>query len=72
MPPQAAGIDYLGALTITAGLISLVFGLLRAASHPWGSPSVLVPLLIGVALLLVTLVVESRVKAPLVPLKFLW
>src|SRR6059058_3281102 len=62
--------DVAGAITGTAGLIAVVDGLLEAASHPWGSPQVLVPLLGGVGLLLLMVWIESRSEAPLIPLSF--
>jgi EmrB/QacA subfamily drug resistance transporter len=63
-------VDVTGAVTATGGLVSIVDGLLQAASHPWVSWQVLVPLLGGVALLAITAVVEARSAAPLIPLRF--
>jgi MFS family permease len=62
--------DYAGAVTGTGGLIAVVDGLLEAASHPWGSWQVLLPLLGGVALLLLMVYVESQSRSPLIPLEF--
>jgi EmrB/QacA subfamily drug resistance transporter len=62
--------DFVGALTATAGLVGIVYGLLQAATKPWASTQVLVPLLIGVALLAVTAFVEMRAADPLIPLRF--
>jgi EmrB/QacA subfamily drug resistance transporter len=62
--------DYAGAVTGTGGLVAVVDGLLQAASHPWGSWQVLLPLLGGVFLLLLMVWIESRSEAPLVPLSF--
>ncbi len=59
-----------GALTGTAGLIAVVDGLLGAASHPWGSWQVLLPLLGGVALLSLMVSMEIRSDAPLIPIAF--
>jgi EmrB/QacA subfamily drug resistance transporter len=63
-------LDVTGAVTSTAGLIAIVYGLLQAAEHPWGSARVLLPLSAGVCLLLAMLVVERRAENPLVPLEF--
>jgi EmrB/QacA subfamily drug resistance transporter len=62
--------DYAGAITGTAGLIAVVDGLLQAATHPWGSVQVLLPLLGGLALLVLMVWIEARSDAPLIPLEF--
>lgn len=62
--------DYLGALTGTGGLVAVVYGVLQAAEHPWGSTDVLLPLLGGVGLLAGMLVIEARSTSPLIPLEF--
>jgi EmrB/QacA subfamily drug resistance transporter len=71
---QAAGqsrqIDVPGAVGATGGLAAIVFGLLQAASHPWVSVQVLLPLLGGVALLVATVAWEARAAHPLIPLRF--
>jgi EmrB/QacA subfamily drug resistance transporter len=63
-------VDVPGAVTATGGLVAIVYGLLQAASHPWGSWQVLLPLLGGVGLLLMMVAVESRTPDPLIPLRF--
>ena len=63
-------LDFAGAITGTAGLIGLVYGLLQAADHPWGSTAVLVPLIGGPVLLGVALYIEARSDHPLIPLTF--
>ena len=62
--------DYYGAATATGGLIAVVDGLLNAATHQWGDWQVLLPLLGGIALLGLTLLIESKSSAPLIPLEF--
>jgi EmrB/QacA subfamily drug resistance transporter len=62
--------DFAGAITGTGGLIAVVDGLLEAATHPWGSWQVLLPLLGGVGLLAVMVWVEAHSDAPLIPLTF--
>jgi MFS family permease len=59
--------DYAGAITGTGGLVAVVDGLLQAASHPWGSWQVLLPLLGGAALLGLMILVEARSEEPLIP-----
>jgi len=65
-----SGLDVTGAITSTAGLVAIVYGLLQAAEHPWGSARVVLPLVAGLCLLLATLIVERRAKNPLIPLEF--
>jgi EmrB/QacA subfamily drug resistance transporter len=62
--------DVAGAVTGTAGLIAVVDGLLQAATHPWGSWQVLLPLLGGLGLIGLMVLIEARSEAPLVPLQF--
>jgi EmrB/QacA subfamily drug resistance transporter len=63
-------LDFTGAITGTGGLVAIVYGLLQAASHPWESWQVLLPLLGGVGLLAAMVLVEARSPAPLIPLGF--
>jgi EmrB/QacA subfamily drug resistance transporter len=62
--------DYYGAATATGGLIAVVDGLLQAATHPWGSWQVLLPLVGGLGLLVLTVYIEAHSAAPLIPLDF--
>ena len=62
-------LDLGGAVTVTAGLVALVFALVRTETYSWGSAQVLVPLAAAVVLIAVFLFLQARVsKAPLVPL----
>ncbi|WP_234320226.1 MFS transporter [Streptomyces sp. SBT349] len=63
-------LDSVGAVSATGGLVAVVYGLLQAADHPWGSGRVLLPLLGGVALLVFMVVWESRTPDPMIPLRF--
>jgi EmrB/QacA subfamily drug resistance transporter len=71
MAREGHRVDLLGAVTATGGLVAVVYGLLQAASYPWGSWQVLLPLLGGVASLAAMVVVEKRSRDPLIPLRFL-
>ncbi|MCU1602508.1 MAG: drug resistance transporter, EmrB/QacA subfamily, partial [Frankiales bacterium] len=62
--------DVLGAVLATAGLSGVVYGLIEAGTHDWGSGHVLVPLLLGLAVLVAFVALESRISEPLVPLRF--
>jgi EmrB/QacA subfamily drug resistance transporter len=59
--------DYAGAVTITAGLALLVYGVSEAPSHHWTSAWTISRLAIAAVLLVAFLVVESRAKDPLMP-----
>ena len=60
--------DPLGALLVTSGLALLVFVISEAPDVGWGSARTLGPLALSVALLVSFLVLESRTRAPLMPL----
>ncbi|MDG9707699.1 MFS transporter [Streptomyces sp. DH10] len=62
-------LDIPGVVLSTLGLVALVYGFTRAESEGW-SDSVTVGMFVASAVLLATFViVESRVKAPLLPLR---
>ena len=64
-------LDLPGALTVTAGTILMVYALTNAASVGFVSSWTYVPLLVSAALLGAFLLVESKSRAPLMPLGFL-
>jgi EmrB/QacA subfamily drug resistance transporter len=62
------GFDLAGAVTLTAGQMVLVYGIVTAGVRGWSSVDGLVPMAIGVVLLALFVVIEARLaKAPLVP-----
>jgi EmrB/QacA subfamily drug resistance transporter len=61
--------DIGGAVTITAGLALLVYGVSEAPNHGWGSAWTLSRLAVAAALLVGFLVIESRTKDPLMPFR---
>ncbi|MEV0293366.1 MFS transporter [Nocardia sp. NPDC050710] len=67
--PRTGGYDVPGAVTVTLGLVSIVYGFSRAAEHGWTSGSTLGLLAAGVALLAVFVVIEQRSTNPLLPLR---
>jgi EmrB/QacA subfamily drug resistance transporter len=67
---QSRRLDFAGAITATAALIAIVYGLLQAAKYSWGSIHVLLPLLGGIGLLAGAAVIELRSENPLIPLRF--
>jgi EmrB/QacA subfamily drug resistance transporter len=61
--------DIAGATLVTAGLVGLVFGIVRSDALGWGAPGVLAPIGAGLVLLALFALVEQYVaRAPLVPL----
>jgi predicted MFS family arabinose efflux permease len=62
-----ARLDWPGAALATAGLLGLVFGLIRGGSHGFAAPSTLVAVALGVAALVAFAVVEWRVRHPMLP-----
>jgi EmrB/QacA subfamily drug resistance transporter len=62
--------DLLGAVLASGGLVTLVYGLIRAGTDAWGSPSVIGPILSGLAILGLFVVREHLAANPLVPLRF--
>ena len=60
--------DVAGAVTVTAGLIALVYGIVRSAELGWGSGEVVAILALAAALLIAFLVIEYRSAEPLVRL----
>jgi MFS family permease len=64
-------LDVPGALTVTAGIILLVYGLTNAAAVGFGSELTAIPLVLSAVILAGFVAIESRTKHPLVPLSFL-
>ena len=61
--------DPLGAVTVTGGLLAIVYALSKAPQDGWGSTKTIGTLAAGTALLLAFLAIETRVEAPLLPLR---
>ncbi|MFC8013854.1 MFS transporter [Streptomyces cinereoruber] len=70
-PAERPRLDVPGAITVTGGLLALVYGLTAAGEHGWTDPGVLVALVAAVALLTAFPFVERRSAAPLVPIRVL-
>jgi EmrB/QacA subfamily drug resistance transporter len=60
--------DLAGAVTVTSGLVVLVFAIVKAQSFGWGSGRTIGLLAAGLALIAVFIEIERRSKAPLVRL----
>jgi EmrB/QacA subfamily drug resistance transporter len=63
--PRPGRVDPLGVLLSVAGLVALVYGIIRGGQeNDWGSPLVLVPILGGLALLATFVLLERRSAHP--------
>ncbi|GAU69960.1 putative drug resistance protein [Streptomyces sp. NBRC 110611] len=69
--PQRPRIDVPGAVTVTGGLLSVIYALSTAAEQGFGRADVLAALVAGVLLLVAFVIVESRAAQPLVSLPML-
>jgi EmrB/QacA subfamily drug resistance transporter len=63
--------DVPGAVTATAGLVSLVYGLTHAATTAWRNGTTITTIALGVVLLAAFLVIESRSRHALMPFRIL-
>jgi EmrB/QacA subfamily drug resistance transporter len=61
--------DPLGAVTVTGGLVVLVYAISRAPAEGWTATTTLALLAASAALLASFLVIETRAEAPLLPLR---
>ncbi|MBI0300503.1 MFS transporter [Streptomyces sp. PRKS01-29] len=66
---NSSRLDIPGVVLATAGLVSLVYGFTRAESDGWSAGPTVGLFVAAAVLLLAFVVVESRVKAPLLPLR---
>jgi EmrB/QacA subfamily drug resistance transporter len=71
LPPRGGsiGFDLPGAVTATGGLVLLVYGLVKSTDFGWVSVQTIGVLAAAAFLLASFVVIESRVAAPLVPLR---
>jgi len=67
--PNATGdIDFAGSALTVLALVGISYGLIQGSSGQWTSAPVIGALLIGIVSLVAFIVVELRVRAPIVPL----
>jgi EmrB/QacA subfamily drug resistance transporter len=66
---RAGSFDVIGAVLVTAGLMVLVYAIVKAESFGWGSTRTLGLAAVGVLLLVAFVVAESRITGPLVRLE---
>ncbi|WP_370414554.1 MFS transporter [Streptomyces fradiae] len=70
-PADRPRLDVPGAITVTGGLLALVYGLTAAGEHGWTDPAALAALAAAAVLLTAFPLVERRAAAPLVPVRVL-
>ncbi|GGU16169.1 MFS transporter [Streptomyces violascens] len=69
--PQRPRLDVPGAVTVTGGLLAVIYALSTAAQRGFGDADVWGTLIVGLALLVAFVIVESKASAPLVSLPML-
>jgi EmrB/QacA subfamily drug resistance transporter len=67
--PRPGRLDLIGALTSTVGMTALVYGLVRSAEVGWSDPLTVAALAVGVVLLGLFVLDESRAQQPIMPLR---
>jgi EmrB/QacA subfamily drug resistance transporter len=67
----AARLDLPGVALISAGVVSLVWGLVRTGQAGWGSAEIVTTLALGAAFLVAFFVWENRAPEPMLPLRLL-
>jgi hypothetical protein len=66
-----SGFDAAGALTVVAGIATLIYGIVNANDSGWGSPATIATVVAGVGLLIAFVLIERRSRDPLIDLEFL-
>ncbi|HSZ43479.1 MAG TPA: MFS transporter [Trebonia sp.] len=69
--PHPAPPDFIGFVLLTAGLVSFVYGLIRAGENSWSDTGAIACLVAGVVLLAAFIIAEGRVKNPMFDLSLL-
>jgi EmrB/QacA subfamily drug resistance transporter len=67
-PDRPSSVDLPGAVSVTAGLMVLVFAIVKAEDYGWGSGRTLGLGAVALALLVAFVIIEARSKAPLIRL----
>ncbi len=64
---EKRSLDIAGTIAITLGLSGLAYGLMQAPAVGWGSRDVIAALVVGVVAIIAFVLIEMRVKSPMVP-----
>ena len=65
------GVDVLGSVLVTGGLMLGVYAVVKASDYGWGSAHTLISAAIAIALLAAFVAVEGRIAKPIMPLRIL-
>ena len=68
---EATKIDILGAVSIFLALLGIAYGLITVSAVGWQNPFVLASLALGIIAAILFVLIEMRVKEPLVPFQML-
>lgn len=67
--PRSTGrVDWLGAITVTGALVTLVYAIVTAETVGWASAQILILLAVAAVLLVIFLVIQAARREPLLPL----
>jgi EmrB/QacA subfamily drug resistance transporter len=69
--PRPTPPDWAGFVLLTTGLVSLIYGLIRAGENSWSDPGVIICLAVGALALAAFIVAERRVAHPMFDLSLL-
>jgi len=67
-PAGRSSVDVAGAVSVTAGLMAIVYAINKSVDYGWTSSTTITLLAAGAALLAAFVAIESRAASPLVPL----
>ncbi|KAG0364149.1 major facilitator superfamily domain-containing protein [Gamsiella multidivaricata] len=62
-------LDIIGILSFTLSIVAIIYYLSEGPSAGWGVASTLAPFIVGLALLVVFIVVETRISYPIMPFR---
>jgi EmrB/QacA subfamily drug resistance transporter len=65
------GVDWLGSVLVTLGLMSAIYAIVQVTGHGWGSAQVLGPAAFAAVLISAFLALEHRIENPIMPLRIL-
>ncbi|MGC2598973.1 MAG: MFS transporter [Nitrososphaeraceae archaeon] len=70
--PKRQRLDFMGIITMTVTLVSFLIAITFSGSIATNFTSFVVPLVVGIIFLIIFIIVEKRVKAPLINLKLVF